>query len=362
MRKFLRKLHLWLAIPVGIVITVICLSGASLVFEQEILESCRAELYFVKTIGEKTLSPSELIPRIERQLPDTLRVNSLQYPGDADRTLCAGIAGQRHLLFFVDPYTGEVKGQNNPGEGFFAAMRKLHRRLMGTFNPGGQPASPGRQIVGVCTLTLVLILLSGLVIWIPRTLKTLRHRLSIKLNKGWRRFWWDMHVSLGAYLLAGLLVLALTGLTWSYGWYRTAFYQLLGAQTEQASRTASPKERVVADYLVWDKAFEQVSGKFPNARKITIRNGSISVLDGRTGNMRASDKFGFDLRTGDLTSENLYTNQSRQNKVSGWVYTLHVGGWGGLFSKIITFLVALLGGTLPITGYYLWIRRLQKRA
>ena len=36
MRKLFSKLHLWLSVPVGIFITVICLSGAALVFEQEI--------------------------------------------------------------------------------------------------------------------------------------------------------------------------------------------------------------------------------------------------------------------------------------------------------------------------------------
>ena len=36
MKKFFIKLHLWLSIPVGLVISVICFSGAALVFEKEI--------------------------------------------------------------------------------------------------------------------------------------------------------------------------------------------------------------------------------------------------------------------------------------------------------------------------------------
>ncbi|MDE5947315.1 MAG: PepSY domain-containing protein, partial [Prevotella sp.] len=44
------------------------------------------------------------------------------------------------------------------------------------------------------------------------------------------------------------------------------------------------------------------------------------------------------------------------------VYTVHVGSWGGLLTRIVTFLAALLGTTLPLTGYYLWIRRLLGRS
>ncbi|WP_443702778.1 PepSY domain-containing protein, partial [Prevotella sp.] len=35
-RKFLLKLHLWLSLPLGIIIMLICLSGATLVFKNEI--------------------------------------------------------------------------------------------------------------------------------------------------------------------------------------------------------------------------------------------------------------------------------------------------------------------------------------
>lgn len=38
---------------------------------------------------------------------------------------------------------------------------------------------------------------------------------------------------------------------------------------------------------------------------------------------------------------------------------VHVGSWGGIITRIINFLAALLGATLPITGYYLWIKRLR---
>jgi uncharacterized iron-regulated membrane protein len=41
----------------------------------------------------------------------------------------------------------------------------------------------------------------------------------------------------------------------------------------------------------------------------------------------------------------------------GVIYSLHVGNFGGMFTRVLWFLAAMLGATLPLTGYYLWIKR-----
>ena len=63
------------------------------------------------------------------------------------------------------------------------------------------------------------ILTSGLVMWMPCNRRALKNRLRVSCAKGWRRFWYDSHVALGFYSPLLLPVMALTGLTWSFGWY-----------------------------------------------------------------------------------------------------------------------------------------------
>ena len=38
MKKIFEKIHLWLSVPFGLIITLICFSGAMLVFEDEVNE------------------------------------------------------------------------------------------------------------------------------------------------------------------------------------------------------------------------------------------------------------------------------------------------------------------------------------
>lgn len=61
MKKFFAKIHLWLSIPFGIIIAIVCLTGAILVFETEILELCYPSRYFVKEVKGERLSPAVLM-------------------------------------------------------------------------------------------------------------------------------------------------------------------------------------------------------------------------------------------------------------------------------------------------------------
>jgi hypothetical protein len=53
-------------------------------------------------------------------------------------------------------------------------------------NPGNEGIFWGKMIVGVSTLLLVFVLISGIVIWWPRTRKALKNSLKIIATKGWR--------------------------------------------------------------------------------------------------------------------------------------------------------------------------------
>ncbi|MCI6292733.1 MAG: PepSY domain-containing protein, partial [Bacteroidales bacterium] len=38
-------------------------------------------------------------------------------------------------------------------------------------------------------------------------------------------------------------------------------------------------------------------------------------------------------------------------------HAIHVGSWGGIVTKILTFIVCVVGATLPLTGYYIYFKK-----
>ena len=388
MKKIFAKIHLWLSLPLGIVLTVVCLSGAVLVFEGEITQALHPELYRVAAPADaRPLQPLQLVDRIGGQMPDSLHLVSLQLSARSDEPCMAAFreTGRRQLS--VDPYTGAVNGwAESPA--FFGTVRKLHRWLLDP-PPSKGEKSVGKAIVGVSTLALVLILVSGLILWIPRSRKALRNRLKVSYSYGRRRFWHDCHVSLGFYATLLLLVMALTGLTWSFGWYRTAAYALFGGtpqiavaqefparKTDSGSRqsrersgerntgrehdgTQAETEARPFDYAVWDAVLGQLTTHCTAYKTITLTRTEAQVA--RQSAMRRIDRATFDPRSGRLAEITRYEETPRQQRLRGWFYAFHTGTWGGIWTKILYFLAALVGASLPLTGYWLWWRRCTKK-
>ena len=399
MKKIFRKIHLWLSVPFGLIITLVCFSGAILVFENEVNEWFRRDLYYVETVKESPLPMDKLLEKVATTLPDSVAVTGVSISSDPGRAYQVSLSKPRRASLYVDQYTGEVKGKSERS-GFFMFMFRMHRWLLDSMNPGNEGIFWGKMIVGVSTLLLVFVLISGIVIWWPRTRKALKNSLKITATKGWRRFWYDLHVAGGMYALIFLLAMALTGLTWSFPWYRTAFYKVFGVEVQQRAaqgheqksdaqkrdtklaahrekkregnevrkgeRSGRPENNhsdmysVTSPFVYWQEIYDKLGRQNPEYKQISISSGTASVSFNRFGNQRASDRYSFNTDNGEFTETSLYQHQDKSGKIRGWIYSVHVGNWGGMFTRILTFIAALLGAALPLTGYYLWIKRLIK--
>ena len=399
MKKIFRKIHLWLSVPFGLIITLVCFSGAMLVFENEVNEWFRRDLYYVETVKESPLPMDKLLEKVATTLPDSVSVTGVSISSDPGRAYQVSLSKPRRASLYVDQYTGEVKGKSERS-GFFMFMFRMHRWLLDSMNPGNEGIFWGKMIVGVSTLLLVFVLISGIVIWWPRTRKALKNSLKITATKGWRRFWYDLHVAGGMYALIFLLAMALTGLTWSFPWYRTAFYKVFGVEVQQRAaqgheqksdaqkrdtKLAAHREKkregnevrkgerggrpenihsdmysVTSPFVYWQEIYDKLGRQNPEYKQISISSGTASVSFNRFGNQRASDRYSFNTDNGEFTETSLYQHQDKSGKIRGWIYSVHVGNWGGMFTRILTFIAALLGAALPLTGYYLWIKRLIK--
>ena len=380
MRKIFRNIHLWLSVPFGILITLICFSGAALVFEKEVMELCHRELYFVKKVEAAPLPMEQLMIKVAATLPDSVSVTGVNISSDPERAYQVTLSKPRRASMYVDQYTGEITGKYERAP-FFNFMFRMHRWLLDSMKQDGG-IFWGKMIVGTSTLMFVFVLISGVVVWWPRTRKALKNSLKIVANKGWRRFWYDLHVAGGMYALVFLLAMALTGLTWSFQWYRTGFYKTFGVEVQPSmghgnaaanatakggKRDGKPEGREgrgahrYSPYTNWQQVYEQLAEANPDYKQISVSDGSASVAVPRFGNQRGTDRYKFNPRNGEITETTLYKDLDNSGKIRGWIYSVHVGSWGGMLTRILTFVAALIGASLPLTGYYLWIRKKIKR-
>ena len=387
MKKALRKIHLWLSVPTGIIITLVCFSGAMLVFEKEITEAIKPELYFVKEAKGEPIPMQQLMEKVEETLPDSVSISGVTVFADSTRTYQVSLSKPCRASIYVNQYTGEVTGRSERLP-FFNTMFHLHRWLLGS------STGVGKLLTGICTLVLVFILITGILMWLTNRNKPLKASLAIHVTKGWGRFWHDLHVAGGIYATIFLLAMALTGLTWSFSWYRTGFYACFGVESSEKGgahgeggnshgegRGSRGEGRYShgdgrnnhegkrgegrgfhrrSPYRHWDDVLNEVALKNPGYQQITLKPEVAEVVSEGRLSMRAADKYSYDRRSGEITDVQLYSAGKKDTKVRSGVYMVHTGSWGGFITRILNFLAAFIGATLPLTGYWLWFRR--KRA
>lgn len=376
MKKWFLRFHLWLSVPFGIVIFLLCFSGAMLVFEREITEALCPELYRVDSpAGAQPLPLGELAERAAAALPEGVEMRGITaFPDDPSAAYRAALSSPPRASLMIDPYTGEVKGvAERPA--FFRFMFGLHRWLLDSRPEEEGGIFWGKMVVGVSTIAFLLVLLTGIVVWWPRTKRALGNSLKLTLRKGRFPLWRSLHVAGGMYALLLLLVMCLTGLTWSFAWYRNAFYALFGVEAARtvsahgassgargggesrgkAGRTAS------VDFSRWQEVYERLAAAHPEYWQIQVGDGTATAQARRFGNTRAADRYRFAPSTGEILEAGLYRDAREAGPLRGWIYSVHVGSWGGLPMRCLYFLTALFGASLPLTGYYLWIRRLRRK-
>lgn len=378
MIKIFHKIHLWLSVPFGIIITLICFSGAMLVFEPDITRIIRSEVYYATSSEGKPLPMDVLMEKVKATLPDSVSITGITVFADKDRTYQVNLSKPRRASMFIDQYSGNITGKYER-IGFFSIMFKLHRWLLDSSNPHGGGLKIGKLIVGVSTCIFVIALISGVVIWWPRVRKGLRRSLTITTKNGWRFFWKSLHVAGGMYALVIVLVMALTGLTWSFDWYRSAFYAVCGveyaprhnngrnAKNSRDSHNAHgiKRERIDdgkedietwrqhSEFGHWQQFYDELKIQNPDAPQITIGIEKATVKLGSMGNGRASDSYVYKNRTEAISPSAKYADSDPADKLRGWIYSIHTGSFGGMATRIMWFFASILGASLPITGYYM---------
>lgn len=335
----MRRAHIWLSIPSGVLIFIICLTGAILVFERDILELLHHDRYFVAQTDRQTIALDSLVAQVNSQL-ESDTVTALKVYGDPSRSIQASLSSASKSYVYINPYTAEITGFYNAREGFFHKVMTLHRWLM------LPDRAVGRVIVGISTIFMIIILVTGVARWYRNRRFTIRR----KTNLARRLF--DLHRVPGLYAAPILILSALTGLMWSFGWYRTGVASIFSIETT----TQQKKKSITAVDGIWQRAFDAVTDEYSSI--LIEKNGNVALLPTDAPHERATHLFA--TRDGQLNLISHYGENRNQSYMMGWAYVLHTGGWGGWPVKLLTFFAALTGAFLPITGYLLYVRR-QRR-
>jgi uncharacterized iron-regulated membrane protein len=232
----------------------------------------------------------------------------------------------------------------------------------------------GTTIVDCSTLVFVLILVSGLINWWPRTLAAARQRFWIKWKARWRRRNYDLHHVPGFYAFPVVLIIALTGLVWGFEWFNDTVHWIVSgghkrqtfvqpASNNTSTFTASPLQNI-------DTAWSRLSNCNPDAEVLivffpaTARDAIRYVVNPDRNIYYKTDHYYFDqFSLAALPVEHSWgkcENATTAGIVRRMNYDIHVGAILGLPGKILAFFASLIATSLPITGFLIWRERTKR--
>ncbi|MGG5578009.1 PepSY-associated TM helix domain-containing protein [Myroides sp. C15-4] len=369
-RKLMNDLHLWLGIASSLVLFVVCLTGTIYTFKTEIQEGLDPGRYQLTTKGEgQVLAVSTLVQQVEATTGG--KVQRVTLANQASKpyvfSVSTGEEGKRPEAVHVNPYTGEILGSGKgPADEFFMTVFKLHRWLL-------LDSAIGRPIVGISTIIFCFLSISGLILWFPKKIKgwkSIKPGFKIKFNANWKRINHDLHNTLGFYTLILVLIMSLTGLCWSFEWYRNGLSSVLGAKVfggrnevkpesiVQDKQTISLQEALDIANKEMEYEYRTLSASLPKDEKGTFE---VNKNELARWNETVNDRVFIDQYSGAVVKKEIFATKSTGEKIASSIRALHFGDIYGLFSKIIYFISCLIATSLPITGIFIWLNKMKKK-
>ncbi|MGJ3234887.1 PepSY-associated TM helix domain-containing protein [Marivirga sp.] len=378
-KKFIRKIHLVLGLISGIVIFLSILPASIFVWEEELTKLRDNELIYVKQ-QQNRLELSELVDIAKNHLPSSKELSYVSIYNDPTRSVLFETYKDNEnpgLTFFseyeywdkiyLNPYSGEILGETNMIYDWIYLCRVMHQQLLLNYEIGHWP-------VGIATLIMFAMLISGLYLWWPKKIKNTTQRLKIKWNAKWRRLNFDLHSNLGFYSIIFILFFAITGLVWSFDWWTNGIYRLLGTNSEEVFKEnyieyntdSIPIPETPIINIVYEDVISQrekwlyANISFPNEAKENPTYSVYLPFKGFSG-WDLWDTYTYNADNGKMKTKLVHEDKSTGEKWRNSNYAWHVGSIFGWPTKVLASIISIICASLPITGFLLWYGRNNKK-
>ena len=385
LRRILFWSHLICGVAAGIVILIMCVTGVALTYQKEMQWWADTRHYrAVPPAGAIRASVDEVLAAV-RAVDESATPTTIAWRAEAEAP-AAVVAGTR--TFYVNPYSAVVYGEGT-GQGmrqFFTTMTNWHRYVA----MSGDARPTGKAITGSANLMFLFIVLSGMYLWWPKSLKWSQIR-SVTWFRGGvrgkaRDFNW--HNTIGFWSAVPLAVVVYSATVISYPWSNNLVYRVMGEEppapaagraggpgagrgggpTNTASRVAPPQrdgiDRLVDRALNYRENWAMVTLRIPATQEesvvFTIDGGDAGQPNLR-GTLTIATSVGHAAAGAAVSGGERWEDFSAQTpgrRARTFLRFAHTGEIWGLFGQTIAGLVSAGGAVLVYTGVSLACRRL----
>ncbi|MHA3019747.1 PepSY-associated TM helix domain-containing protein [Mycobacterium sp. BMJ-28] len=359
-RPLLMRLHFYAGILVAPFIVVAAVTGGLYAMAPTIERLTYGDLLSVDPSG-RPVALGDQVAAARTAHPD-LAMTGLRPPADASESTRVyfadpALGDEFRRAVFVDPYTARVLGDEPTWLGYLPVstfLDGLHRHL--------QLGEPGRIYSEIAASWLWVVALGGLCLWLGRRGRIMTVRRGLKGRA--RTLNW--HGATGAWLLAGLLFLSATGITWStyagahVSDIRTALNWQRPVMDTTVSGAADPG---AVDYQAVVDAAARAGVAVPVEVALPTESGAgISVTELDKPYRLTTNAATVDPATNTVTSTlDYWRDYSVVAMLADWGIRAHMGLLFGIANQLILLGIAVALVAVIAGGYRMWWLRRPTR-
>jgi uncharacterized iron-regulated membrane protein len=360
-RRLNFQVHLWIGIILTLYMIVIGVTGSILVFRPELERLCGLKPWQGIRVKEP-LAIATVVANLRAAYPRS-RIVSVDAPGQNDATFVAVVEGRGRIKVACAPTDGKILGEFPRRRTWLDVVQDLHESLL--IHPGSQ----GRMLNGIGAASLLLLNVTGMVIWWPG-IRNWSRALKVDFRRNWRRINFDLHVSVGFWTILIASFWAVSGIY--FGWPRQVFlfvnsFSPVIAARPPAISVAPESQSNEPDIRSLVKRARSIDPgttlggvAFPYSRRAPL---GILMRRRNSPGYEYVDTVYFNPYTGAYISTWAYgVNQSLGDWIIWSQVPLHFGTYWGLGVKIVWATAGLAIPVLAVTGLLMyWNRALRRR-
>lgn len=356
-RKILFQIHMWVGLVLGLLLVALGLSGSILVYDDAIAAFLAppphataqgAPLPLDRIIdaaraSTTTRGPATVTPASEAGTPAMVRI------GATGRGAGGGAGRAPAAQIYVDPVSGAVLGTNAAG---LPPILAFSHQLHGNFLMG----QSGRRFVGWLGLGMVLLGISGIVLWWPKKGQW-RNAVIVRRAARGLRFHRELHGMLGIWMYVVFIAVSFSGMA-------LAWPQLMGVPGMGANARAVPTVEPLpgAHAIGADAAVRLVQARAPDMvlRTVTVpprraleEGQPITVSFFSHGAVNATAYI-------DPLRARVMAVRDPSSSVMAWQRPVHQGLLGPVW-RFLVFLSGFLPAIFVFTGVVMWWKKRQNR-
>ena len=382
-RRVLQIAHRWVALLVGVILLVVVLSGVALVLDPELDGALHPGLYR-STPTETPLSAEQALAVVQRERPGFGPTDVVWNRGHWE------VYGDEHRLqAHVDPGTGRLNGIGSHNGGVMGFLKNLHMCALSCADYPGHLAfleaetpilsndelNLGGLILAGAGLALIVLCLSGLVLWWPG-IRRMARGLRVRRGKGRYALHYDLHKVVGFAAIPFLLMWAVTGAGFELKQFEQAWYALLPGErpAEYVAMTSTPRPgdgidqreaRAIAQRTLPRHRITSVSVP-DHKEKTSAYSVWMSPRDGIDASAHASwsgtSEVAVDRYSGRARVTWGEPGRPRAQQLwQDWQFYGHAGYFFGPWPRALWLVLGLAPLLLAVTGLTTWLLRRRKR-